>query len=90
MNAKQQAILESMMPDAGGDWRGGWYDAAGGRQGFAPVVTTRNHGDPPTLSALGLTKRESAEAQMLAELPRRRIGGREERLEADYSRALSF
>ena len=26
-----------------------------------PVVTTRNHGDPPTLATLGLTKRESAE-----------------------------
>ena len=34
-----------------------------------PVVTTRNHGDTPTLAALGLSKRESAEAQMLAELP---------------------
>jgi len=33
-----------------------------------PVVTTRNHGDPPTLATLGITKRESAEAQMLAEL----------------------
>ena len=45
-----------------------------------PVVTTRNHGAKlvrsqdvtaqPTLLTLGLTKRESAEAQMLAELPR--------------------
>ena len=46
--------------------------------------------EQPTLLTLGLSKRESSEAQMLAELPRRRIGGREERLEADYSRALSF
>jgi len=44
-----------------------------------PVVTTRNHGAKlvrsqdvtaqPTLLTLGLTKRESAEAQLLAELP---------------------
>jgi len=35
-----------------------------------PVVTSGNHGDkPPTLEELGVTKRESAEAQMLAALP---------------------
>ena len=34
------------------------------------MVTSRNHvSEPPTLSALGLTKRESVQAQMLAKLP---------------------
>jgi ParB family chromosome partitioning protein len=34
-----------------------------------PVVTARNHGETPTLESLGLTKRESTEAQKLAALP---------------------
>ena len=56
----------------------------------AKLVRSQDVTAQPTLLTLGLSKRESSEAQMLAELPRRRIGGREERLEADYSRALSF
>lgn len=37
-----------------------------------PDKKDRSHDvtDPPTLSSLGLTKRESAEAQMLASIPR--------------------
>jgi hypothetical protein len=31
-----------------------------------PVVTPRNHGETPTLSDFGITKRESSEAQKLA------------------------
>ena len=44
------------------------------------AVTPRNrNGDQPTLATLGITKRESAEAQLLAALP-----------EATRTRSLSF
>ena len=46
-------------------------ERATGSMGIGPViaVTPRNHNTPPTLAELGLTKRESSEAQMLASLP---------------------
>ena len=46
-------------------------ERAKGAKGIGPViaVTPRNHNAPPTLAALGLTKRESAQAQKLAALP---------------------
>ncbi len=33
------------------------------------VVTKGDHGEPPTLAEIGVTKKESSEAQQLADLP---------------------
>lgn len=44
-----------------------------GAQGIGPIAVTReNRNAPPTLSDMGITKRESAEAQLLAVLPEER------------------
>jgi hypothetical protein len=50
-------------------------ERASGAKGVGPsiVVTGGNRNAPPTLAALGLTKRDSAEAQRLR--PWKRIGG---------------
>ena len=46
-------------------------ERAKGARGVGPkiVVTPRNRNDPPTIKEIGVSKRESAEAQRLAALP---------------------
>jgi hypothetical protein len=62
-------------------------ERAKGRLKRGPVVTARNHGDAPSLSTLGLSKRESAAAQELAALPQDRF---EALLAGEVTRARQF